>query len=54
MRQGELFGLQWPDIDFEAGSVYVQRTLEEIKGRFKLKELKTTKSKRRIDLSRTP
>jgi integrase len=52
MRQGELFGLQWPDLDFDTGSVYVQRTLEEVKGQFKVKELKTAKSKRRIELAR--
>ncbi len=52
MRQGELFALQWPDFDFNAGSVFVQRSLEEIQGRLRLKEVKTGKARRRIDLSR--
>jgi integrase len=51
MRQGELFGLQWPDIDFEAGSVQVQRTLEELRGVFRLKPPKTQAGRRRIELS---
>jgi integrase len=51
MRQGELYGLQWPDIDFETGHVSVLRSLEEIKGHLRLKELKTKASRRRIKLS---
>jgi integrase len=52
MRQGELFALQWPDIDFEGGAVVVQRNLEEIKGHLRLKETKTARSRRRIPVSR--
>jgi integrase len=51
MRQGELFGLAWPDLNFETGSVQVQRSLEEIKGHLRLKELKTKAARRRIRLS---
>jgi integrase len=51
-RQGELFGLQWPDIDFETGSMQIRRSLEEIKGQHRLKEPKTVKARRRIELSR--
>jgi integrase len=51
MRQGELFGLQWSVIDFEKGSVSVQRSLEEVKGKHRLKEVKTAKGRRRIELS---
>lgn len=50
LRQGELFGLQWPDIDFEAGTLSVQRSLEEIRGKVRLKEPKTAQARRRIDL----
>jgi integrase len=50
MRQGELFALEWCDIDFEAGSVQVQRSLEEINGRHRVKEPKSGKG-RRIDVS---
>lgn len=52
MRQGELFALQWGDIDFSTGSVQVQRSLEEIKGALRVKETKSPKSRRRITLSR--
>lgn len=52
MREGELFGLQWQDIDLAAGSLSVQRTLEELRGKFVLKEPKTKGSRRRIDLPR--
>jgi integrase len=51
-RQGELFALTWPDFDFTTGSVLVQRGLEEIKGRHRLKEVKTAHARRRIDLSK--
>lgn len=50
MRQGELFGLKWADIDFEGRSVFVQRTLEEISGKLRLKETKSVKGRRRIEL----
>jgi integrase len=52
MRQGELFGLSWPDIDFDAGCIQVRRSLEQISDRLKLKDLKTRSSRRRIELSR--
>jgi integrase len=51
MRQGELFGLQWPDVDFTTGAVHVLRSLEEINGRLRLKEPKSGRG-RRIELSR--
>jgi integrase len=52
MRQGELFALQWADFDFAAGSVQVQRSLEEVRGHLRLKEVKTAQARRRIHLSR--
>jgi integrase len=51
-RQGELFGLRWPDVDLEGGTVHVQRTLEERGGRLRLKEPKSAKSRRRVELPR--
>jgi integrase len=50
MRQGELFALQWDNVDFDAGIVIVQRSLEEINGKQRIKEPKSGKG-RRIDLS---
>lgn len=50
MRQGELFGLTWEDIDFEKNLVSVRRTLAEVKGAFTVKEPKSKRSKRTITL----
>jgi integrase len=51
MRMGELFAVQWPDVDFAAGTVQVQRTLEELRGQHRLKPPKTAAGRRRIDLA---
>jgi integrase len=48
MRQGELFGLHWPEIDFTSGLVTVKQSLEERQGHHRLKEPKTSSSRRRI------
>jgi integrase len=50
MREGELLALEWPDVDFAGAALSVRRTLEEIGGHLRLKEPKTAKSRRRIDL----
>ena len=50
MRLGELFGLQWPDVDLKAGVIMVKRALVEVHGRLHLLEPKTARSRRRIDL----
>jgi integrase len=52
MRQGELLGLQWPDIDFDKGLVTVHRSLSQVKGQFILKEPKSKRSRRSIKLPR--
>jgi integrase len=49
LRQGELFALQWPDIDFDAGALSVRYSLEEVNGRLSLKEPKSGKT-RRVEL----
>jgi integrase len=51
MRQGELFGLHWPDIDFDGSAVTVTHSLEEIDGKHTLKDVKTKHSRRRIKLT---
>jgi integrase len=48
---GELFGLQWPDFDFKSGSVSVQRSLENVGDQLSVKETKSAKGRRRIELS---
>ena len=50
MRQGELFALRWEDIDLDGRMVLVQHTLEEIDGKFRLKEPKSAAGRRRIEL----
>lgn len=50
MRQGELFGLRWSDVDLEGMAVTVCHTLEEIDGAHRLKEPKSKAGRRRIDL----
>jgi integrase len=51
-RPGELFALLWPDVDFERGFISVTKSLEDIEGILRVKDAKTAKSRRRIDLSR--
>jgi integrase len=51
MRQGELFGLHWPQVDFDGSTVFVMQSLEETKAGFRLKPPKSKASKRRIALT---
>jgi integrase len=51
MRQGELSGLKWSDLDFKSSVVQVRRSLSELRGKFELKEPKTKAGRRRIVLS---
>src|SRR5262245_58727116 len=46
MRQGELFGLQWPDIDFEGHRIHVRRSLWH----GELGTPKSRRSRRAIDM----
>lgn len=50
MRQGELLGLRWRDLDLEAGSVRVQTSLQRTPDGFELAEPKTARSRRQIVL----
>lgn len=50
MRLGELFGLQWHDVDLTAGTIMVRRTLTELAGQLSTSEPKTAKGRRKIDL----
>jgi integrase len=50
-RPGELFALDWPDVDLDLGHLIITKSLEEIAGALRLKPAKTDKSRRRIDLS---
>src|SRR5262249_20233451 len=37
LRQGELLGLNWKDVDLDRGTVRVSKSLEEVKGTLKIK-----------------
>lgn len=50
MRLGELFGLQRSDIDLKGRAIMVRHSLQELKGKLTLKEPKTARGRRRIDL----
>lgn len=52
MRRGEILGLRWKDIDLEAATAAVVRSLEVTREGLRYKEPKSSRSRRRIDLSR--
>jgi integrase len=47
-REGELFALTWGDVDWSGSAIAITKNLEETKGKLKVKDVKTTKSRRRI------
>lgn len=49
MRQGEILGLQWPDIDFDRNVIHVRRGLKKDKTGYT--KLKTSGSRRTISIS---
>ena len=52
MRQGELLGLQWEDVDFEEGTVQVRQVLSRTNdGNISLSSPKTPSSRRTIGIS---
>ena len=51
MRQGELLGLKWEDVDLTANIIRVRRTLLRTRGRVVLGEPKTKKSRRTVHLT---
>lgn len=53
MRQGEILGLQWEDVNLEQGTVLVRRSLSQVKGSPALAEPKTRQSRRLITLPRS-
>lgn len=52
LRQGEVLGLQWPDVDFTTDTLYVERTLVRVGGKLTFADPKTERSRRRLPLSR--
>jgi integrase len=50
LRQGELLGLSWSDIDLEQGTLRVRRALQRVDGRLVLVEPKSVTSHREVAL----
>jgi integrase len=50
MRRGELLALQWRDLDLDAGTVRVERSVEETKAGLRIKSPKTKRGRRNITL----
>jgi integrase len=50
MRQGELLGLRWSDVNFEQGTIKVARTLGTVGNQFIVKAPKSKYSRRTINL----
>lgn len=50
LRQGELLGLRWQDVDLERGLLSVRVQLQRINGKLQLTEPKSSRSKRTVQL----
>ncbi len=50
LRQGELLGLEWDDVDLSSAVVRVRQALHELAGRLWLDEPKNSKARRTVDL----
>jgi integrase len=53
LRQGELLGLKWDDVDLEEGTLQVRRTLTTAKGGLVLSTPKTKGSRRTVKLTQS-
>jgi integrase len=51
LRQAELLGLRWRDVDFEGSSISVSQVLYIRNGKVQFKEPKTTHSRRRVAMT---
>jgi len=50
LRQGEILGLGWPDLDLEAGTLTVRQALQRVDGKLRLVEPKSVTSHRVVAL----
>jgi len=50
LRQSEVIGLRWTDVDLEAGTLSVRRSLQRYNGEYHLDEVKTVRSRRTLTL----
>jgi integrase len=53
MREGELLGLRWRDLDLDGGALEVRGSLQRVPSGFVLAEPKTARSRRRVGLTPT-
>ena len=53
LRQGELLGLCWSDVDLDRGTLFVRHALQRVNGEPQLVEPKTDRSRRQLALPRT-
>ena len=51
MRQGEILGLTWPDVDLDKGTLSVRRSLKYYDGAYHLDDVKTDRSRRTLTLA---
>ncbi|MGH7666023.1 MAG: tyrosine-type recombinase/integrase [Candidatus Dormibacteria bacterium] len=51
LRQGELLGLRWADLDAPAGELHVTRALQRLDGAYQLVEVKSRNSRRTVPLT---
>jgi integrase len=50
LRQGELLGLRWPDLDLDAGTLAVRQAVQKIDGAWQFLEPKSDRGRRTIPL----
>jgi integrase len=50
LRQGELLGLRWSDVDLTHGTLRVRHALQRVEGSLQLVETKTARSRRTVTL----
>ena len=50
MRQGEALGLQWKDVDLEAGTAAIRHQLQRVDGKLALVDVKAKRSRRTVEL----
>ena len=51
LRQGELLGLRWGDVDWEARELHVTQALQRAPGEYRLVEVKSASSRRTVPLT---
>ena len=52
LRQGELLGLRWEDVDIVESTVHVRHAIQRVNGKLTLTERKTERSRRTLHLPR--